>query len=127
METILGIFVGLVLIGGFAAFIDLVSKDNGQGRQGYQRYHGYQPNKPLEGPPPNKGNSVQPPPRAQRNKARLEIDQNYFYYDDIPIGFIIGDDPYCWSVRISKNLEARYDPRRGRLEILPIRGKEDKQ
>lgn len=125
MGTVLGVIVGFVLIGGFTAFINLVYKDNGQGRQWYQ---GYQPNKPLDGPPPNKGNSVQPPPGVQRTKARLEIDQNYFYYDDIPIGFIIGDDPYCWSVRISKNLEARYDQRRGRLEILPICGnKEDKQ
>lgn len=125
MGTVLGVIVGFVLIGGLTAFINLVYKDNGQGRQWYQ---GYQPNKPLDGPPPNKGNSVQPPPGVQRTKARLEIDQNYFYYDDIPIGFIIGDDPYCWSVRISKNLEARYDQRRGRLEILPICGnKEDKQ
>lgn len=123
MGTVLGGLVSLVLACGFAAFIDFVSKDNRQGRQGYQ------PNKPLEGDPPrNARSSVQNPVWEQRNRARLEIDKNYFYYDDIPIGFIIGNDPYCWSVCISKNLEARYDPRRGRLEILPIRGnKEDKQ
>lgn len=122
MRTFWGALASLVLACGFAAFICFVLTDNGQGRQGYQ------PNKPLEGPPPNKGNSVQPPPGAQRNKAHLEIDQNYFYYDDIPIGFIIDNDPYCWNVCISKNLEARYDPRRGRLEILPIReNKEDKR
>ena len=49
MGTVLGVIVGFVLIGGFTAFINLVYKDNGQGRQWYQ---GYQPNKPLDGPPP---------------------------------------------------------------------------
>lgn len=55
MGTVLGVLVGLVLAGGMAAFIDLVSKDNGRG---------YQPNKPLEGPPTDKRNCIQNP-RAQ--------------------------------------------------------------
>lgn len=120
MGTVLGGLVGLVLIGGFAAFIDLVSKDNGQGRQGYQ---GYQPNKPLEGPPPNKGNSVQPPLGAQRNKARLEIDQNYFYYDGFPIGVVDDDKPYAWCIRILKSqCKTYYNPKTGKLEVLPVCG-----
>lgn len=54
MGTVLGVLVGLVLAGGMAAFIDLVSKDNGRG---------YQPNKPLEGPQTDKGNCIQNPRR----------------------------------------------------------------
>lgn len=54
MGTVLGILVGLVMAGGLAAFIDLISKDNGRG---------YQPTKPIEGPPPNKGNCIQNPRR----------------------------------------------------------------
>ena len=118
MGTVLGVLVGLVLIGGFAAFIDLVSEDNGQGRQGYREY---QPNKPLVGSPPNKGNSVQPPPGAQRNKARLEIDQNYFYYDGFPIGVVVDDKSYAWCIRILKSqCKTCYNPKTGRLEVLSV-------
>lgn len=46
MGTGLGILVGIVLACGFAAFLALISKDNGRG---------YQPNKPLDGPPPQQG------------------------------------------------------------------------
>ena len=63
MGTVLGVLVDFVLIGGFVAFIGLVSKDNGQGRQ---EYRGYQPNKPLDGPPPNKGNCIQKLPDDKR-------------------------------------------------------------
>lgn len=52
MGSVLGVLVCFVLIGGFVAFIGLVSKDNGQGRQ---EYRGYQPNKPLNGTPPTRG------------------------------------------------------------------------
>ena len=38
MGTVLGVIFGFVLIGGFTAFICLISKDNGQGRQRYQGY-----------------------------------------------------------------------------------------
>lgn len=46
--VLVGFVLGLVLAG--AAFIEIVSTDNGRG---------YQPNKPLNGPPPNKGNCIQ--------------------------------------------------------------------
>lgn len=42
--VLVGFVLGLVLAG--AAFIDIVSTDNGRG---------YQPNKPLNGPPPTRG------------------------------------------------------------------------
>lgn len=118
METILGILVGFVLIGGFAAFIDPVFKDNGQGR------HGYQPNKPLEGcPPRNARSSVQNPVWEQRNKARLAIDQNYFYYDGFPIGVVDDDKPYAWCIRILKSqCKTYYNPKTGKLEVLPVCG-----
>ena len=120
MGTILGILVGFVLIGGFTTFICLVHKDNGQGRQVYQ---GYQPNKPLDGPPPNARSSVQSPVWEQRNKACLEIDQNYFYYDGIPIGTVADDKPYVWCIHILKSqCETCYNSKTRKLEVLPIRG-----
>lgn len=42
--TLVGFVLGLVLAG--AAFIDIISTDNERG---------YQPNKPLNGPPPTRG------------------------------------------------------------------------
>ncbi len=118
MGTALGIIIGLVFAAGL--LIGLISKDSGRG---------YQPNKPLDGPPPNARSSVQYVVWEQRNRAHLEIDQNYFYYDDTPIGIITDDDPYFWNVRISKDLkETCFNPRTGRLEILTIRrNREDKQ
>ena len=118
MGTVLGVLVGLVLIGGFAAFIDLVSKDNGQGRQGYQ------PTKSVEGNPPrNARSSVQAPVWEQRNKARLAIDQNYFYYDGFPIGVVDDDKPYAWCIRILKSqCKTYYNPKTGKLEVLPVCG-----
>ena len=118
LGVLVGFVMGLILAG--AAFIDIISTDNGRG---------YQPNKPLDGSPPNARSSVQHVVWAQRNRAHLEIDQNYFYYDDTPIGIITDDDPYFWNVRIFKNLkETCFNPRTGRLEILTIcRNREDKQ
>lgn len=118
MGTVLGVLVGLVLIGGFAAFIHLVSKDNGRGRQGYQ------PNKPLDGGPPrNARSSVQNPVWEHRNKARLAIDQNYFYYDGFPIGVVDDDKPYAWCIRILKSqCKTYYNPKTGKLEVLPVCG-----
>lgn len=49
---VLWFIIGLFFSAGLTAFIGLVSKDNGQGRQ---EYRGYQPNKPLDGPPPTRG------------------------------------------------------------------------
>ena len=121
MGTVLGVLVGLVLDVGFTVFICLISKDNGQG---WQRYQGYQPNKPLEGDPPrNARSSVQNPVWEQRNKARLAIDQNYFYYDGFPIGVVDDDKPYAWCIRILKGqCKTYYNPKTGKLEVLPVYG-----
>lgn len=121
MGTVLGVLVGLVLAVGFTVFICLISKDNGQGRQ---RYQGYQPTKPVEGGPPrNARSSVQAPVWEQRNRARLEIDQNYFYYDGFPIGVVDDDKPYAWCIRILKSqCKTYYNPKTGKLEVLPVCG-----
>ena len=121
MGTVLGVLVGLVLAVGFTVFICLISEDNGQGRQ---RYQGYQPTKPVEGGPPrNARSSVQAPVWEQRNRARLEIDQNYFYYDGIPIGTVADDKPYVWCIHILKSqCETCYNLKTRKLEVLPIRG-----
>lgn len=118
MGTILGILVGLVLIGGFAAFIDLDSKNNRQGQKGPP------PTKSVEGHPPrNARSSVQRLVWEQRNKACLEIDQNYFYYDGIPIGTVADDKPYVWCIHILKSqCETCYNSKTRKLEVLPIRG-----
>lgn len=124
MGTGLGVLVGLVLAAGFTVFICLIPKDNGQG---WQRYQGYQPNKPLEGDPPrNARSSVQAPVWEQRNRVRLEIDQNYFYYDGFPIGVVDDDKPYAWCIRILKSqCESRYNSKTRKLEVLPICGQTD--
>lgn len=121
METVLGVLGGLVLAVGFTVFICLISKDNGQGRQ---RYQGYQPTKSVEGGPPrNARSSVQAPVREQRNRARLEIDQNYFYYDGFPIGVVDDDKPYAWCIRILKSqCKTHYNPKTGKLEVFPVCG-----
>lgn len=127
MGTGLGVLVGLVLAVGFTVFICLIPKDNGQG---WQRYQGYQPNKPLEGDPPrNARSSVQAPVWEQRNRARLEIDQNYFYYDGFPIGVVDDDKPYAWCIRILKSqCKTYYNPKTMKLEVLPVCGQtEDRQ
>lgn len=121
MGTVLGVLVGFVMIGGLATFIGLISQGNGQGRQ---RHQGYQPTKPVEGEPPrNARSSVQPPVWEQRNKARLAIDQNYFYYDGFPIGVVDDDKPYAWCIRIFKSqCKTYYNPKTGKLEVLPVCG-----
>ena len=43
---VLGGIIGLLFAAGLTAFLDLISKDSGRG---------YQPNKPLNGPPPTRG------------------------------------------------------------------------
>jgi hypothetical protein len=110
--VLVGFVLGLVLAG--AAFIEIVSTDNGRG---------YQPNKPLDGPPPNVRGSVQYPVWAQRNRTRIEIDHNYFYYDGIPIGTVADDKPYVWCIHILKSqCETCYNSKTRKLEVLPIRG-----
>lgn len=123
MGTALGVLVGLVLIGGFAAFIDLVSKDNGQGRQGYQ------PNKPLEGPPPNKGNCIQKLPDAQTcHKAMLMIQTGDFRELERTVGIVYGEDAATWHAYIFKTCcGAEYFEDSGKLAGVVILSKEDKQ
>lgn len=100
MGTVLGVLVGFVLIGGFAAFICLVSKDNGQGRQGYC---GYQPNKPLDGPPPNKGNCIQKlHDDKTRHKAALMIQTGDFCNPERIIVLVYGEDAAMWHAYIFK-------------------------
>ena len=112
MGTALGIIIGLVFAAGL--LIGLISKDSGRG---------YQPNKPLDGPPPNARSSVQYPVWAQRNRMRIEIDHNYFYYDGIPIGTVTDDKPYVWCIHILKSqCETCYNSKTRKLEVLPIRG-----
>lgn len=121
MGTVLGVLVGLVLAVGFTVFICLISKDNGQE---WQRYQGYQPTKPVEGgPPSNARSSVQAPVWEQRNRGRIEIDQDYFYYDGVPIGVVDDDKPYAWCIRIYKSqCKTYYNPKTGKLEVLPVCG-----
>lgn len=124
MGTVLSVLVGLVLAVGFTVFICLISEDNGHGRQGYRGYQGPPPTKSVEGGPPrNARSSVQAPVWEQRNKARLEIDQNYFYYDGFPIGVVDDDKPYAWCIRILKSqCKTYYNPKTGKLEVLPVCG-----
>lgn len=127
MGTVLGIIIGLVFAAGL--LIGLISKDSGRGYRPDKPLDGPPSHKPLDGPPPNARSSVQHVVWEQKNGVHLEIGQNYFYYDDTPIGIITDDDPYFWNVRIFKNLkETCFNPRTGRLEILTIRrNREDKQ
>lgn len=116
LGVLVGFVMGLVLAG--AAFIDLDSKNNRQGQKGPP------PTKSVEGHPPrNARSSVQRPVWEQRNKACLEIDQNYFYYDGIPIGTVADDKPYVWCIHILKSqCETCYNLKTRKLEVLPIRG-----
>jgi hypothetical protein len=126
MGTIFGILVGFVLIGGFTAFINLVYKDNGQGRQGYQCY---QPNKPLNGPPPNKGNCIQKlPDDKKRYKAALMIQTGDFREPERVIGLVYGDDTAMWHAYIFKTCcGAEYFEDNGELAGVVILPKEDEQ
>ena len=126
MGTVLGVLVGFVLIGGFAAFLDLVSKDNGQGRQWYQ---GYQPNKPLNGPPPNKGNCIQKLPDDKRqHKAPLMIQTGDFRKPERIIGIVYGEDAALWHAYIFKSCcGAEYFEDNGELAGVVILSKEAEQ
>lgn len=126
MGTVLGVIVGFVLIGGFTAFINLVYKDNGQRRQGYQ---GYQPNKPLNGPPPNKGNCIQRLPDDKRqHKAPLMIQTGDFRKPERIIGTVYVEDAALWHAYIFKSCcGAEYFTDTGELAGVVILPKEDEQ
>ena len=126
MGTVLGVIVGFVLIGGFTAFINLVYKDNGQGRQWYQ---GYQPTKPLDGPPPNKGNCIQKlPDDKTRHKAALMIQTGDFRKPERIIGIVYGEDAALWHAYIFKSCcGAEYFEDNGELAGVVILSKEAEQ
>lgn len=126
MRTIFGILVSFVLIGGFTTFIYLVHKDNVRGRQGYQ---GYQPNKPLDGPPPNKGNCIQKlPDDKMRYKAALMIQTGDFREPERVIGLVYGEDAAGWHAHIFKTCcGAEYFADTGKLAGVVILRKEDEQ
>lgn len=126
MGTIFGILVSFVLIGGFTTFIYLVHKDNVRGRQGYQ---GYQPNKPLDGPPPNKGNCIQKLPDDKRqHKAPLMIQTGDFRKPERVIGIVYGEDAALWHAYIFKSCcGAEYFEDNGELAGVVILSKEAEQ
>lgn len=126
MGTIFGILVSFALIGGFTTFIYLVHKDNVRGRQGYQ---GYQPNKPLNGSPPNKGNCIQRLPDDKRqHKAPLMIQTGDFRKPERIIGIVYGEDAALWHAYIFKSCcGAEYFEDNGELGGVVILPKEDER
>lgn len=118
----MGIFLGVlvVLVLAFAAFIHIVSTDNGQG---------YQPNKPLNGPPPNKGNYIQKlPDDKKRHKAALMIQTGDFRKPERIIGIVYGEDAALWHAYIFKSYCcAEYFEVNGELAGVVILPKEDEQ
>ena len=123
---VLWFIIGLFFSAGLTAFIGLVSKDNGQGRQ---EYRGYQPNKPLDGPPPNKGNCIQKLPDDKRqHKAPLMIQTGDFRKPERIIGIVYGEDAALWHAYIFKSCcGAEYFEDNGELAGVVILPKEDEQ
>lgn len=123
---VLWFIICLFFPAGLTAFIGLVSKDNGQGRQ---EYRGYQPNKPLNGPPPNKGNCIQKlPDDKTRHKAALMIQTGDFREPERIIGIVYGEDAALWHAYIFKSCcGAEYFEDNGELAGVVILPKEDKQ
>lgn len=119
MGTVLGILVGLVLAGGLAAFIDLISKDNGRG---------YQPTGHLEGPPPNKGNCIQKlPDNKNQHKAPLMIQTGDFRKQERTIGVVYGEDAAMWHAYIFKTCcGVEHFEDNGELAGVVILAEEDK-
>lgn len=117
---VLGGIIGLVFAAGLLAFIDLISKDNGRG---------YQPNKPLDGPPPNKGNCIQKlPDEKKRHKAALMIKTGDIYGSERIIGIVYGEDAALWHAYIFKSFcGAEYFEDTGELAGIVILPKEDRQ
>ena len=123
---VLWFIIGLFFSAGLTAFIGLVSKDNGQGRQ---EYRGYQPNKPSDGPPPNKGNCIQKlPDDKKRHKAPLMIKTGDIYGSERTIGIVYGEDAALWHAYIFKSCcGAEYFEDNGELAGVVILPKEDRQ
>lgn len=123
---VLWFIIGLFFSAGLTAFIGLVSKDNGQERQ---EYRGYQPNKPLDGPPPNKGNCIQKLPDDKRqHKAALMIQTEDFREPERVIGLVYGEDAAGWHAHIFKTCcGAEYFTDTGKLAGVVILRKEDEQ
>lgn len=123
---VLWFIIGLFFSAGLTAFIGLVSKDNGQGRQ---EYRGYQPNKPLDGPPPNKGNCIQKlPDDKTRYKAALMIQTGDFRKPERIIGIVYGEDAALWHAYIFKSCcGAEYFEDNGELAGVVILSKEAEQ
>lgn len=123
---VLWFIIGLFFSAGLTAFIGLVSKDNGQGRQ---EYRGYQPNKPWDGPPPNKGNCIQKLPDDKRqHKAPLIIQTGDFRKPERIIGLVYGEDAAMWHAYIFKTCcGAEYFTDTGELAGVVILPKEDEQ
>lgn len=117
----MGIFLGVlvVLVLAFAAFIYIVSTDNGQG---------YQPNKPLNGPAPNKRNSIQGLPYDKRQyKAPLMIKTGDICKPERTIGIVYGEDAALWHAYIFKSCcGAEYFEDNGELAGVVILPEEDK-
>lgn len=115
--VLVGFVLGLVLAG--AAFIEIVSTDNGRG---------YQPNKPLNGPPPNKGNCIQKlPDDKTRHKAALMIQTGDFREPERIIGIVYGEDAALWHAYIFKSCcGAEYFEDNGELAGVVILPAEDK-
>lgn len=116
--VLVGFVLGLVLAG--AAFIGIVSTDNERG---------YQPNKPLNGPPPNKGNCIQKLPDDKRqHKAPLMIQTGDFRKPERIIGIVYGEDAALWHAYIFKSCcGAEYFADTGKLAGVVILRKEDEQ
>lgn len=117
---VLGGIIGLLFAAGLTAFLDLISKDSGRG---------YQPNKPLNGPPPNKGNCIQKlPDDKKRHKAPLMIKTGDIYGSERTIGIVYGEDAALWHAYIFKSCcGAEYFEDNGELAGVVILPKEDRQ
>ena len=117
---VLGGFIGLLFAAGLTAFLDLISKDSGRG---------YQPNKPLNGPPPNKGNCIQKlPDDKTRHKAPLMIQTGDFRKPERIIGIVYGEDAALWHAYILKSCcGAEYFEDNGELAGVVILSKEAEQ
>lgn len=116
--VLVGFVLGLVLAG--ATFIDIVSTDNRRD---------YQPNKPLNGPPPNKGNCIQRLPDDKRqHREPLMIKTEDIFRPERTIGIIYGEDAAMWHTYIFKSCcGVEYFEDNGELAGVVILPKEDKQ
>lgn len=117
---VFGIITGILFATGLLAFIDLISNDNGRG---------YQPNKPLNGSPPNKGNCIQRLPDDKRqHKAPLMIQTGDFRRPERIIGIVYGEDAALWHAYIFKSCcGAEYFEDNGELAGVVILSKEAEQ